>query len=113
MPRAHIGRWCLQEVQVGKMNANRQLNLFDSAPLLHKRDKVLYMFIGDQAFTLLDHFMKPYEGMHPKRSCQRIFNYRLTGARCITENAFGILPVVFRVLHKPYCVNTGQSSTGW
>nr|CAI5838160.1 unnamed protein product [Callosobruchus analis]CAI5839751.1 unnamed protein product [Callosobruchus analis] len=45
--------------------------------------------------------MKPYPGSHQEDSIERIFNYRLSRARRVVENAFGILSVVFRVLRKP------------
>ena len=46
--------------------------------------------LGDEAFALDEHLMKPY----PYRSAmgdQKVFNYRLSRARRIVENAFGIL----------------------
>ncbi|CAH2088473.1 unnamed protein product [Euphydryas editha] len=45
--------------------------------------------------------MKPYPGIHERRNKKRIFNYRLSRARRIIENDFGILCVVFRVFTKP------------
>lgn len=60
-----------------------------------------YAFLGDDAFPLEPHIMKPYPGVHPKGSNKRIFNGRLSRARIIVENVFGILSVVFRVLRRP------------
>ena len=47
-----------------------------------------YVIVGDEAFPLQNHLMRPYPG----RGCpedQQVFNYRLSRARRIVENAFG------------------------
>lgn len=69
---------------------------------LQGRNKVVpYVFVEDSAFPLQNNIMKPYPGEYPKRSPRRIFNYRLSRARRIVENVFGITASVFRVLRKP------------
>lgn len=60
-----------------------------------------YVIIGDDAFPLQEHIMKPYSGSHAKGSPMRIYNYRLSRARRVVENVFGILASVFRVFRKP------------
>lgn len=60
---------------------------------------VPYVFVADDVFPLKPHIMKPYPF-----NCQgsmRIYNYRLSRAHRIVENAFGIMSSVFRVLRKP------------
>nr|CAI5829731.1 unnamed protein product [Callosobruchus analis] len=70
--------------------------------LLHTINKNMpFVFLADEAFALTNRIMKPYSGMHEKGTCQRKFNYRLSRARRVVENAFGILSAVFRVLRKP------------
>jgi hypothetical protein len=51
-------------------------------------------------FVLTDRIMKPYPKRGQTHTC-RIFNYRLSTARQIVENAFGILANRFRVLLYP------------
>ena len=62
---------------------------------------VPYFILLDKAFALNEYTMKPYEGTPHRGSMERIFNYRLSRARRVVENAFGILSSVFRVLRKP------------
>jgi len=57
--------------------------------------------VADEAFPLNDNVMKPYSGNYGKGSMERIFNYRLSRARRVVENVFGISSSVFRVLRKP------------
>lgn len=63
--------------------------------------EVPYVILGDKAFALNDYTMKPFQGEPEKGSMERIFNYRLSRARRVVENAFGISSAVFRVLRKP------------
>lgn len=78
----------LQEGTIG-LPADEQLS--DSHRILP------YVFVGDDAFPLKRHFMKPYPFKHQNNE-QRIFSYRLSRARRVVENAFGIMANRFRVL---------------
>ena len=59
-----------------------------------------YVFVGDEAFPLKTFLIRPYP-----RSCltvkERIANYRMSRARRIVENAFGICATRFRILRRP------------
>jgi hypothetical protein len=69
---------------------------------LNGREKsVSYFFIGDEAFPLSENLMKVYPGQHPKGSKEQIFNYRISRARRVIENVFGLASSVFRVHRKP------------
>lgn len=80
---------------------NDTLHLPKPCPLPGRIKKSPFVFIGDEAFSLSKNVMKPYPGDTNKGSMERIFNYRLSRARRLSENVFGIISVVFRVLRKP------------
>ena len=79
---------------------NNTLNVPKSTPLLDGID-IPYVLVGDSAFPLSHYMMKPYP---QKNICseKRIFKYRLSRARRISENAFGILANRWRVFRKPF-----------
>ncbi|CAF4884599.1 unnamed protein product [Pieris macdunnoughi] len=91
----------LKKLNYIKKLENNSLRL-PAPEALQGRNKVVpYVFVGDSAFPLQNNIMKPYPGEYPKGSPRRIFNYRLSRARRIVENVFGITASVFRVLRKP------------
>lgn len=69
-----------------------------------------YVFVGDNAFALGTHMMKPYSGVFEKGNRKRVYNYRLSRARRVVENVFGILSSVFRVFRKPILLSEQKVS---
>ena len=62
------------------------------------------VIVADDAFPLKPYLMKPFS----KRNLslrERIFNYRLSRARRIVENAFGILVSKFRIFERSIAVS--------
>lgn len=77
------------------------LNLPPAKPLPGCTDPVPHVFIGDEAFPLRENLMRPYPGIQTKDSpTKRIFNYRLSRARNVVENAFGILSARWGVYQR-------------
>lgn len=61
--------------------------------------KLPYVFVGDEAFALMRNFLKPFNKKQLNYD-RMVFNYRLSRARRIVENAFGILSNRFRIFHS-------------
>ena len=66
-----------------------------------------YVFVGDEAFALRTDFLKPYSQKDLDNE-KRVFNYRLSRARRVAENAFGIMASRFRIFHT--CINLKLTS---
>lgn len=81
-----------------KLSQN-QLNIPNARELPGSNKTFPYVFVGDEAFQLLPNFMKPYNRAVLTDE-KRIFNYRLSRARRIVENAFGILTSRFKIFQK-------------
>lgn len=65
---------------------------------------VPYYFIGDDAFALRPTMMKPYSHRGLTND-ERVFNYRLSRARRVVENSFGILANRFQQLDRAEDMN--------
>ena len=66
-------------------------------PLPNDTDDTPFFFIGDDAFPLRQHMLKPFSARYLENE-QLVFNYRLSRARRVVENLFGILASRFRCL---------------
>lgn len=92
-----------------KLNAGT-LNLPPAKLLPGHRDRTTpFVFVCDDAFPLQENLMKPFSGEHAKGTFQRSFNYRLSRARRVVENTFGVLSAVFRVLRKAMLLQPANS----
>ena len=89
----------------GKMvfNSPEKLHLPAASPLQGDPSSpvVPYVFVGDEAFPLLENLMRPFPGQHLSYD-KRVFNYRLSRARRVVESAFGIMAMRFRCFRRPF-----------
>lgn len=83
---------------------SKTLNIPNPTTLPNSDDKVPYVFIGDEAFPLMENLMKPYSQKNISYE-EKIFNYRLSRARRVVENVFGILASRFRIFLQPININ--------
>lgn len=61
-----------------------------------------HVIVGDEAFRLDKHVMKPYcRKQAVQDGDKKRFNYHLCRARRVTENAFGIMCSIFRIFFTP------------
>ena len=74
----------------------QMLPIPEDYPLLEPQEKIPFVFVADDAFQLEHFCMKPYS-LKNLTDDKRIFNYRLSRFRRVTENAFGIWVNRFRI----------------
>lgn len=83
---------------LGKALENKTLQVPEDTPLQENGDPMPYVIVADEAFPLKSYLMRPYSRVNLTGNEEnKIFNYRLSRARRVVENAFGILSNRWRV----------------
>ncbi|XP_061717342.1 putative nuclease HARBI1 [Cydia pomonella] len=67
-----------------------------------------YVFVADDAFPLRTDMMKPFRQAELDTREKKIYNYRVSRARRIVENCFGILATRFRIFHTDINVHPSR-----
>ena len=86
---------------------NTLLKIPGPAKLPDSNKQIPFVFVADDAFRLKTHLMKPFPSNNLPLD-QRVFNYRLSRARRVIENTFGIVASRFRVLRRPIIASVGK-----
>lgn len=81
-----------------KLQGN-SLNIPEEKEVANSSRKLPYVFVADDAFPLRTDLLKPYRQSDLNCIEKKIYNYRLSRARRIIENVFGILAACFRIFH--------------
>ncbi|XP_005181879.3 uncharacterized protein LOC101887897 [Musca domestica] len=89
---------------------NNELNLPLPKPLPGRQANVPFVLVADDAFRMQKHLLKPYPGKSLSAG-QRIFNYRLSRARRVVENAFGIMVKRFQIFSRPSKLNAEKTTS--
>ena len=110
-------RYCFTLIDVGQYGNNNDSGVIRNSPIGEcfssnllqvpapatvpgcKYCPLPYFLVGDEIFPLQTWLMRPSPGKLSEE--QQIFNYRLSRARRVIENAFGILAALWRIFSKP------------
>ncbi|XP_037822868.1 uncharacterized protein LOC119611377 isoform X2 [Lucilia sericata] len=84
--------------EIGIAIRNEALNFPENQELPGSDVKVPFVFVADEAFRLSTRILKPYSQRNEHEN--KIFNYRLSRARRVSENCFGQLVNRFQILLK-------------
>jgi hypothetical protein len=86
------------------------LNLPPPSPLPGTDKNRPYVFVAEGAFAVNTNIMKLFPGNQDVGTPKRSFNQRLSSARVVVENVFGIMSSVFRILRKPISLDVEKAS---
>lgn len=93
----------LNNSNFGKALINGQLNLPADRLIPGTDLRLPHVIVGDEAFPLTRHLMRPYPANQlTNDEDKKAFNYRLSRARRVSENAFGLLVKKFRVYERRF-----------
>ncbi|XP_036145912.1 uncharacterized protein LOC105834758 [Monomorium pharaonis] len=90
-----------KECQFGKKFEQKKMNVPDAEIVSENGPTLPYCLVGDEAFPLKDYLLRPYPERGGLTKEKAVFNYRLSSARQMIENTFGILACQWRTLRKP------------
>ena len=95
--------------EFGRRLEEAALNLPEPEPIVQNGRNMPYVFVADDAFAMSENLLKPYGGKLDHD--QRVFNYRLSRARRVSENAFGILSARFGVIRNTIQLEPEKATT--
>lgn len=102
----------ISHIPFGRMLEQKEL-FIPEPEKLHEVDEASlpYVFLGDDAFTLSENLMKPYSGESNLDIEKNIFNYRVSRARRVVENTFGIMVSRFGIFERAMKLDPEKAQT--
>lgn len=79
---------------------SKSLNIPNDKPLPGSDREMPHVFVGDEAFPLMKNLLRPYPRSRGLTEPQKLFNERLSRARKVVEDGFGILYQKFGIYNK-------------
>lgn len=89
----------LQNTKFFERLENNRLNIPKPSRIRNSSRTLPYVFVVDDAFPLRENMIKPFRQADLIYQDRKIYNYRVSHARRIVENGFGILCSRFRIFH--------------
>lgn len=90
-----------QDCVIGQKFDADEMNVPKPAAIAEGGRVLPYCLVGDEAFPLKTYMLRPYPGRNGLTKEQDIYNYRLSRARRMIENTFGILASQWRIYRRP------------
>lgn len=90
---------------------NNTISIPKERPLPNTNCSFPFFIIGDGGFPLKTYLMRPFAKNNLQNIERRVFNYRLSRARRVSENAFGILVTRWRILQTPIALKLSTAET--
>ena len=85
---------------MGKSFEANTLNISNSKPPPDSEEPLPFVIVDDEAFPLKKYLLRPYPGVSARNDeSKQIYNYWLSWARRVVENAFCILTQKFRLFY--------------
>lgn len=93
---------------IGIRFANKNMDLPEPTQVEVNGPRLPYVLVADDAFALTSYMMRPFPRSKNLDLRKKVFNYRLSRARRVVENAFGLLASRWRIYRKP--INTSLAT---
>lgn len=88
---------------------SKKMQIPKERPLPQTNKSLPLVLVADEAFPLKENILRPFPGKNLAIR-ERVFNYRLSRARRVVENAFGITVQTWRILLKRMEMNINFAS---